>query len=265
MAFNSLQVALAFLYFSWRGAAEILPQPRPRAFDTVPRRDIAGVLVVDTPLVREAQQFTRDHSNDHLYGHIMRSWLFTTLMIQHNSTLSATVDPEVLAVAAIMHDLGFDQTEGSPVVSPDRRFEVDGAIAAREFIRGHPDGSNWEERRVQLVWDAIALHGDGRIALFKELEVSSVYSGIEMELIGPAYGVTQEEYDRVMEEFPRVGFQESMLKTVQWLCGKKPFSTYENFVQGWGEEVVPGYAETVKGNRTVDRVLGRPGSRWDVV
>jgi hypothetical protein len=242
------------------------------AFDTIPRRVLAGVSVVDTPLVREAQQFARDHSNDFVYNHVMRSWLFGTLLLQHNSTLTETVDPEVQAVAAILHDLGVDQTENSPVVSPDRRFDVDGAIAARDFIRRHPDGVDWEERRVQLVWDAIVLHGDGRIALFKEPEVASVYTGIGMELTGPIHGVTQEEYDQIFEVFPK-GDPNSIIGTMQWLCKKKPFSTYETFVQGWGEEVVPGYAETVKGNRTVDRVLGNrtidgglrlSGNHWGV-
>lgn len=101
------------------------------------------------------------------------------------------------AVAAILHDLGFDKNPNSTIVSPDRRFEVDGAIAARNFIRAHSDGRGWEERRVQLVWDAIALHGDQRIALFKEPDIAMVSRGIAMDFSGPNLGVTEQEYNRV--------------------------------------------------------------------
>jgi hypothetical protein len=227
--------------------------PRAPPSGHFPRRIIAGVSVVDTPLVRASQQYARAHGDDFIYSHIMRSWLFGTLLLQHNKTLAATVDPEVHAVAAILHDLGLDRAPNSPIVSPDRRFDVDGAIAARDFIRAHRDGKRWEERRVQLVWDAIALHGDFRITLFKEPEVAAVGMGVRMDSSEPTNGVTQEEYDGVLAEFPQENFLDAIIETMHWLCATKPITTYENFMQGWGEVFVPGY--TSVGNRTVDRVL----------
>jgi hypothetical protein len=163
----------------------------PRAHDRYPRRSIGGVFVVDTPLVRAAQEFARQHGDDHTYKHIMRSWLFGTLMLQHNATFQAIVDPEVHAVASILHDLGWDRAPNSSVVTHDHRFEVDGAIAAREFIHAHPHGRHWEKRRVQLVWDAIALHTERRIAYFKEPEVEAVSKSILLDFLGPGMGVPE--------------------------------------------------------------------------
>lgn len=110
------------------------------------------------------------------------------MIVGHNSTLKAVVDLEVHAVAAILHDLGWDRTPNSTIISSDRRFVVDAAIAARELIRKHPDGKKWEEKRVQLVWDGIALHTERKIAYFKKLDVQVVSKGISLDFDGPGEG-----------------------------------------------------------------------------
>jgi hypothetical protein len=200
--------------------------PTRRESDAIPRRTIAGVSVVDTELVRSAQQYARDHGNDIIYRHIMRSWLFGILLLQHNDTLNAQVDPEVHAVAAILRDVGLDRTPNSPIISHDRRFEIDGAIAARNFIRGHPQGRLWEERRVQLVWDAIALHAEPKIAPLKELDVQVVRNGIGLDAGTPSGGVTPDEYAVVMAEFPRGDFKAEVKDVGIWICTTKPQTTY---------------------------------------
>ncbi|EAQ87064.1 hypothetical protein CHGG_08317 [Chaetomium globosum CBS 148.51] len=222
-----------------------------RGLKPYPRRTLGGVSVVDTPIVRAAEAFARQNGQDFTYKHIMRSWLFGALVIQHNETLRATIDLEVHAVAALLHDLGWDQTDGSPMVSADRRFEVDGAIAARNFIRDHRDGKRWEERRVQLVWDAIALHTQQSIALFKELDVQVVHKGIITDFDGPQLGITKDEYAAVVKEFPRDDLRDGLNETVIWLCSTKPASTYDTWMQPWGEAYVANYSAV--GSRLFDR------------
>lgn len=136
-----------------------------------PTRKVAGISVINTPIVQDAEAFALEHSTYPIYKHVMRSWLYGVLMINANETLSDSIDLEVHAVATLLHDLGWDTTEASPIISADRRFEVDGAFAAREFIQEHQDGKFWHERNVQLVWDAIALHTERSISCFKELDV----------------------------------------------------------------------------------------------
>ncbi|RYP23852.1 hypothetical protein DL765_000929 [Monosporascus sp. GIB2] len=220
----------------------------------LPRRSITGISVVDTPIVRAAQEFARDNSDDGLYGHVMRSWIFGAAMLSHNATLRNLVDEEVHAVAALLHDLGLDQRPNSPIVSTDKRFEVDGAIAARNFIRAHRDGRRWDEVRVQRVWDAIALHAELKIAPFKEIDVAAVSRSVRLDFSEPEEGITQEEHDRVLKEFPNVNPKERVKQGMSWLCRLKPDSTYDNWVQGYGERLVEGYSP--KGHRIVDGVLG---------
>jgi hypothetical protein len=69
-------------------------------------------------------------------------------------------------------------------VSNDKWFEVDGAQAATDFIR-NVGGSGWDVHRLQLVWDAIALHTNADIAKFKQPEVALTSAGTFSELVGP--------------------------------------------------------------------------------
>lgn len=196
-----------------------------QATTTFPTRELAGVTVIDTPLVRASEIYARAHSNDYVYKHIMRSWLYGVLLIEAND-LTDQIDLEIHAVAAILHDLGWDQTPNSTLISPDRRFEVDGAVAARNFIRKHHDGETWDERRVQLVWDAIALHAEPSIRDHKELEVRVVGQGIFMDAFGPSAGVSEEDYALVVEVFPDEDFIPGLNETMVWLCQTKPATTY---------------------------------------
>ncbi|KAM7198193.1 hypothetical protein V8F20_006220 [Naviculisporaceae sp. PSN 640] len=227
------------------------------------QRIIAGVSVIDTPLVRAAQTYAQEHGDPFVYKHIMRSWLFGSLILQHNATLAATVDKEVHAVAALLHDLGWDRDPHSHIISFDKRFEVDGAIAAREFILsrisnlpGKGKGGNnskWDKHRIQLVWDAIALHTQSDIAYYKEPEVEVAAKGIGMDFQGPGWGVTKEEYDNVLREFPNGDLKRGVNETIIWLCAHKAGSTYDTWMQPWGDQYVANYSS--EGNRAFDFIF----------
>ena len=130
----------------------------------------------------------------------------------------------------MLHDLGADIRPNSRFVTTNRRFEVDGAFAARDFIRSHRDGRRWDERRVQLVWDAVAFHSEGRFALFKEVDVEVVYRGNEVDFSGGGvYGITEAERAGVRAEFSEGGEGEGVVGFVSWVCRRKPGTTYGEF------------------------------------
>ena len=60
-----------------------------------------------------------------------------------------TLDAELLYAGAMFHDMGLTRRHSSP----DERFEVDGANAARDFLRGH----GISRQDIDTVWTAIAL------------------------------------------------------------------------------------------------------------
>ena len=86
----------------------------------------AGIKVPDTTLVRNAMELARGLLEPFLFNHVMRSWLFGVVL---SEGAEHAPDAELLAVAAVLHDLGLtDRYTGA------NRFEVDGANAARVFL-----------------------------------------------------------------------------------------------------------------------------------
>jgi hypothetical protein len=130
---------------------------------------LAGVRVPDTPLVSQAIEYAREHSEPYLFNHVMRSWLFAVLLAQLKQS---DYDAEVLAVATILHDLGLARAFSGPL-----RFEVEGANAARVFARN----AGIDDRRAQLIWDGVALNSTPSIALYKEREVALCTAGIGLD------------------------------------------------------------------------------------
>ena len=88
---------------------------------TLPTQSIAGVEVPDTPLISKALGLCRKHLDDWAYNHCMRAWLFGFIIADNTPQLQDR-DREVHSIAAILHDLGWDET--GDFISQDKRFEV---------------------------------------------------------------------------------------------------------------------------------------------
>ncbi|KAF2668287.1 hypothetical protein BT63DRAFT_433173 [Microthyrium microscopicum] len=207
-----------------------------------PKKTIAGVTVLDTPIIQDAKALALSTVDQTSFNHVMRSWLLGALVISKNDTLSAKLDHEAVALGIILHDLGLDEHPNSLITSKDRRFEVDAAIAARNFIRSHSDSKNWDERRVDLPL----------IAKYKQLEVQMVAMGYEMGEMGPGDGVSAKEHEAVLKEFPVLDFDEWTKKKLTWICTTKPATTYDTWQQSFGETYVANYS--AKGHRMTDHL-----------
>jgi 5'-deoxynucleotidase YfbR-like HD superfamily hydrolase len=216
--------------------------------------DIAGIALPDTPLVQEALSLAWRHLDDVAYNHVLRCTAVGILISDKIPALQNR-DRELHVIAALLHDLGWDRT--GAFVSPDKRFEVDGANAARDFVRRSAFGSDWDERRLQVLWDSIALHTQPDIAWHKEAEVKATQLGILADFGGvpvlSAFGLelSEQEWTAVCKEYLRSGFKEGVKQTLCGLCQSKPATTFDNFVGDFGEEfAVAGYSR--KGRRFVD-------------
>jgi hypothetical protein len=86
----------------------------------------------------------------------------------------------------MFHDIGLTEQYRNSML----RFEVDGANAARDFLRkyGVPESS------VEMVWDAIALHTTPGIPEHKKAVVALVTAGVEMDVLGLAYNEFDERH-----------------------------------------------------------------------
>ncbi|KAK5687140.1 hypothetical protein LTS10_001277 [Elasticomyces elasticus] len=250
---------------------------------SLPSRSIAGITVPDTPLITAAIDLSRKHLNGMAFNHVMRSFLFGFAIADKISSFQGR-DRELHAVrmipasqrrptrsrktyglsvyklsltlsqlGAILHDLGWSTTD--TFISPDKRFEVDGANAARTFIEKEivrSGGKDWDKHRGQLLWDAIALHTTPSIAQHKEPEVAATSIGIFADFVMPET-MTRKGWDAVVAEYPRHGFRKGVKEIMCGLCRTKPETTYDNFVADFGDQFVEGY--TTKGHRALDVIM----------
>src|SRR5271154_4768920 len=157
---------------------------------------LAGIKVADTPLVRDAVELSRSSLEPYLFNHVMRSWLFGILLSEGTELAP---DPELLAVSAVLHDLGLTDR-----YTAEDRFEVDGANAARAFLKDRGIST----QQTQVVWDAIALHTTPSIALHKEPEVVMTHLGIAVDVLGFGLDRIPDHKQRsILAEFPRLAFK----------------------------------------------------------
>jgi hypothetical protein len=122
----------------------------------------------------------------------------------------------------MFHDIGL-----VPAYSSDAdRFEVDGANAARNFLRGH----NISEQDVDHVWTAIALHTTPGIPQYMHPVVALLTAGVEMDVLGIDYAsFTDSDREAVVKAFPRTTrFKEDILQAFYDGIKHKPETTFGN-------------------------------------
>jgi hypothetical protein len=195
-----------------------------------PTRLLGGITVGDTPLIRQAMEFARKHSDPYLYNHAVRSWLFAVRLGQFRQVAH---DPEVVAVGTLLHDIGLTAAGSGP-----RRFEIEGADVARSFAqRRGLDG-----RRAQLIWDSVALNSTPSIGMYKEAEVALCTAGIGLDFGGSDYDrFPPNEMSAILAAFPRLGMKRAFTDAICRICIARPETTYDNFAGDFGERFVPGY------------------------
>jgi HD superfamily phosphodiesterase len=178
---------------------------------------IADVRIPDSKLAQEATQLIRDTEPPLLFHHSTRVYLWGALAgIRKNLKF----DPELLYIGAMFHDIGLTKQYSSAT----ERFEVDGANAARAFLKQH----GIPETSIDVVWDAIALHTTPGIPQHKKPEVALVTAGVEMDVLGIDYAAfSDSQRAAVVTAHPRGNhFKEEIIKAFNEGFKHKPETTF---------------------------------------
>lgn len=196
----------------------------------IPTRLLAEVAVPDTPLVDRAIEYARQKCEPYLLNHVMRSWLFAVRIGQRRNLAN---DAEIVAVGTVLHDITLNEAFAGP-----RRFEVEAA----DLVRAFATEAGLDDRRVQLIWDCVALNSTASIGLYKEPEVALCTIGISLDVVGLQYDqLAPDEIARIVTEFPRLAMKECMTQCFTHFAATKPETSYDNFLRDFGERFVPGY------------------------
>src|ERR1700680_21049 len=109
--------------------------------------DSAGIRIPDSKLAREITELVRETESPLLFHHSSRVYYWGALAGKRRGL---RFDPELLYAGAMFHDMGLTPQ----YASQHERFEVDGANAARDFLRSH----RIAERDLDTVRTALARH-----------------------------------------------------------------------------------------------------------
>jgi hypothetical protein len=205
-------------------------------------RVLGGITVSDTPLITNALDYARAYSEPYLFNHAVRSWLFAVRLGQLQG---GSYDADVVAIGTLLHDLGL-----TPGFVGTRRFEIEGADAARAFAKEH----GLDEDRARLIWDSVALNSTPSIGLYKEPEVALCTAGIGVEFGFQYDRIPRNEMRSVLDAFPRLEMKRRFTDSVCRIVRLKPETTYDNFARDFGERFVAGYQPS----STVDFLMNAP-------
>jgi hypothetical protein len=192
-------------------------------------------LIPDSKLAREVTQFIRDTESELLFRHSSRVYLWGALIAERRGL---EFDPELLYAASMFHDVGLtDRYSTSPL-----RFEVDGANAARDFLRSR----GIAEQGVEQVWLAIALHTTPGVPEHMQPEIALVQAGAGMDVTGRGYDqFTAEQRAAVVSAYPRgADFEHDMIDAFYRGMRHRPDSTFGTFNDDFLAFKEPGFQRT---------------------
>ena len=192
----------------------------------------------DTSVCIAALELARNHSPPFLFNHVMRTYAFG----QTAGALQGTpYDEEMLFLGSVLHDLGLVET----FIGEDR-FEIDGADAASEFL----SKQGYSDRKIAVIWDAIALHTTLGVPQRKQPEIALVQlgAGIDVGAI-PRSLVTPEAVEIILAEYPRLGFKKAFLEALGAVVRRKPMTGVINLMGDVGREQehlpIPGFCDVI--------------------
>ncbi len=181
--------------------------------------DISGVRIPDSKLAREVTELVRSTAWPLLFHHSSRVYYFGALAGKHRGL---SFDAELLYTGAMFHDTGLT----AQYSSDHDRFEVDGANAARDFLKRH----GIAQSDIDTVWTAIALHTTPGIPQYMHPVVALVTAGVEMDVLGLTYPEYSDvEREAVVHAHPRTPhFKEDIIQAFYDGIKHKPETTFGN-------------------------------------
>ena len=154
-----------------------------------------------------------------LFNHSSRVYYFSAATGKQKGL---KFDAELLYVSAMFHDMGLTPKYSSAA----DRFEVDGANAAREFLRQH----RISQQDIDTVWTSIALHTTPGIPQYMHPVIALLTNGVEMDVLGIAYSeFPVADREAIVAAYPRTEhFKEDNIRAFYEGIKHKPETTFGN-------------------------------------
>jgi HD domain len=206
-----------------------------------------GVQIPDSKLAKEITEFIRETETPLLFNHSSRVYYFGALAGRRRGL---KFEAELLYAGAMFHDVGLMPKHSSP----NERFEVDGANAARDFLKSR----GISPTEIDLVWTSIALHTTPGIPQHMHPVIALVTAGVEMDVLGLTYPEFPDaEREAVVCAHPRPAhFKEEIIQAFYNGIKHKPETTFGNVKGDVIADQEPGFkpgnfCQVIRGSRWV--------------
>jgi hypothetical protein len=204
---------------------------------------IGGMTAPDSALARQAAALVEQAHSTPFINHVHRTWWFAEFI---GKKRQMKYDRELVYLASLLHDLGLCKEHAA-----DKRFEVDGADAASRFLHAH----DYPKAKVDIVWDAIALHSSADIADRKAPEVELVHFGAHVDVLGLRMDeISPQLIDDTLALYPRLGFKQAFTEALAEVARLKPHTAIGTGLADVGRRLVPG----LEIPNVCDLLLGAP-------
>jgi HD domain len=180
---------------------------------------VETIAIPDSKLCKEITELVRDTEPELLFNHSSRVYYFGALTgLRHGLRF----DRELLYAGAMFHDMGLTREHSSQT----ERFEVDGANAARDFLKAHKIAQS----DIDLVWTGIALHTTPGIPVHMHPVIALVTAGVEMDVLGIGFDEFPDaQREAVVATYPRTPrFKEDIIQAFYNGIKHKPETTFGN-------------------------------------
>lgn len=159
-----------------------------------------------------ATAFVRELASPAIFHHSVRTYLYGRFLGQQVG-MDGDYDDELFYLGAVLHDIGLtDRGDG------EQRFELDGADLAANHLREQ----GLSEDRVEVVWDAIALHTSPDLAARKRPEIALVSVGAGADLGGGPAALPESFAELTGQQFPRLDVTTALYDAIVGQAKRRP-------------------------------------------
>ncbi|SPO03683.1 probable Cyanamide hydratase [Cephalotrichum gorgonifer] len=178
----------------------------------------------DDPIVRQVQEYAKNHLPRQTYNHSMRVFYYATAIVRQQFPEDApTFSPTTLALTCLLHDIG---TARDNINATRMSFEFFGAIKSLNLLLDLGTTTDQAEAVCETIIRHQDLGTDGTITFLGQvIQLATIYDNVGDHPNVPNFGEILHEKTRedVNKVFPREGWLGCFANTIKEEVSLKPW------------------------------------------
>jgi cyanamide hydratase family protein with HD domain len=192
------------------------------------RTTVDDIVVPDTAVSEAARNVATTYLSPGLFNHSLRAYLWAAA---RGTARSIPFDPELLYVAAMLHDIGLVTAFDSHTMA----FEEAGGHVASVFAAG----AGWTAHRRQRLSKVIVLHMQLEVDASADPEGHLLSNSTAMDVVGSNLDDFDTDFrSEMLGRHPRLDFSADFLARLQEQAARKPGSAAAGMMRIGAENLI---------------------------